>query len=313
MNLLIDTDPGHDDAIAIMTLLAVPETIHIVGISTVAGNQTIEKVTVNMLKIIELTKSRIPVASGSAGPLTRNLETGAHAHGSTGMDGPILPEPTTAAAGSHGVEFLKDAIEESPEPVTILALGPLTNIAALLQSHPSAADRIKGISLMGGGLRRGNITAAAEFNFYVDPEAADIVFRSGIDIVMSGLDVTDKAQIYPREWEPLRERGAASRFTAALLDFYHIYSRKHGYEGSALHDACAAAWLIAPELFESGNYHISIETRGSLTRGMSVADTRRVPANEPNARVLLDVKREEFVSLIRANLAELDSLIEAAP
>ena len=312
MNLLIDTDPGHDDAIAIMALLAVPENLHIAGICTVAGNQTIEKVTVNMLKIIELTKSRIPVAAGSVKPLARELETGADAHGSTGMDGPVLPEPTIKTVSSDGAAFLKDKIERSPEPVTVLALGPLTNIAVLLKSYPLLADKIDRISLMGGGLRRGNITAAAEFNFYVDPEAADIVFRSGIDIVMSGLDVTDKAQIYPHEWEPLRNRGAASRFTAALLDFYHIYSRKHGFDGSALHDACAALWLIAPSLFESRDYHIAIETQGSVTRGMSVADARRVPEKAPNAKVLTDVKRESFVALILENLTKLDALIECA-
>ncbi|MCG8477814.1 MAG: nucleoside hydrolase [Spirochaetales bacterium] len=311
MTLLIDTDPGHDDAIAIMTLLAVPESVHIAGVCTVAGNQTIERVTTNMLKIVELAKSTIPVAAGSVKPLARALETGADAHGSTGMDGPVLPEPTIRAVTSDGVGFLKEKIEESSEPVTILALGPLTNIATLLQSHPSVVDKIDTISLMGGGLGRGNVTAAAEFNFYVDPEAADVVFRSGIRIVMSGLDVTDRAQIYPREWEPLRGRGAASRFAAELLDFYHIYSKEHGYDGSALHDPCAAAWLIAPELFESRDYHIAIETAGAVTRGMSVADTRRVPAEAPNATVLVDVKREEFVRLIVENLATLDGHIES--
>ena len=264
-----------------------------------------------MLKIIELTKSWIPVAAGSVKPLARDLETGAHA--STGIEGPILPDPQIKIVSSDGVGFLKEKIDESTEPVMILALGPLTNITALLQFHPFVVDKIESISLMGGRLRRGNITAAAEFNFYVDPEAANIVFGSGIDIVMSGLDVTDKAEIYPHEWEPLRNWGAASRFAAALLDFYHIYSTKHGYDGSALHDACAAAWLIAPELFESRDYHIAIETQGRVTRGMSVADTRRIPEKAPNAKVVVDVKREEFVALIVENLAKLDALIEAVP
>ena len=318
MTLLIDTDPGHDDAIAIMTLLGASKAPRIAGICTVAGNQTIEKVSRNMLKIIELTKSRIPVAAGSARPLVRELETGAAAHGDTGMDGPILPDPKIQTVSSDGVGFLNEKIEESPEPVTILALGPLTNIAALLQSHPSVVEKIEGISVMGGALRSGNITATAEFNFYVDPEAADIVFRSGLNIVMSGLDVTEKAQIYPHEWALLKHRGAASRFAAALLDFYHIYSQKLGYDGSALHDPCAAAWLIAPQLFTSRDYPIAIETQGNLTRGMSVADTRRIKAPKDKgldknlARVLVDVQREAFVALIIENLARLDGFIESA-
>jgi len=236
--IIIDTDPGHDDAIAIMTLLAVPDEIEILGFVTVAGNQTLEKVTLNMLKIVELTGCGIPVAAGESGPLYRELEIGEEAHGETGMDGPHLPEPDIKPVSDNGVRFLKDRIMESSGDVTILALGPLTNIARLFMEYPEVKSHISKISIMGGGLSRGNETMAAEFNIYVDPEAADIVFRAGIPIIMSGLDVTDKAQIYPEEWDVLRCRGAASKLTAELLDFYNVYSRKFGYTGSALHDAC---------------------------------------------------------------------------
>ena len=307
--ILIDTDPGHDDAIAIMTLLAVPETINILGITTVAGNQTIDKVTTNALKIVELAKSSVPVASGSAGPLIRELQTGGDAHGSSGMDGPVLPQPTITPRTTAGVDFQKELIERCSERVTILALGPLTNIARLLQTYPQLTDRIEAIALMGGGIQRGNITPVAEFNIYVDPEAADIVFRSGVPIVMSGLDVTTQAQIYPTQWNALRSGGAASRCTAELLDFYHSFSRKHGYRGSALHDACAAVWLLEPHVFATREYHIAIETKGELTRGMTVADTRRIPAQPPNAKVLVGLQRDAFIALIIEHLATLDQLI----
>ncbi|NQT59511.1 MAG: nucleoside hydrolase [Bacteroidetes bacterium] len=307
--ILIDTDPGHDDAIAIMLLMAQPETFEILGFTTVAGNQTVEKVTRNMLKIAELTGSPVPIAIGEKKPMKRVLETGGTAHGESGMDGPNLPEPILKPVDEPGVEFLHAKIIQSPEPVTILALGPLTNIAVLLSRYPEVKERISEISLMGGEISSGNITRAAEFNIYVDPEAAEIVFSSSIPITMSGLDVTEKAIILPTEWNKLRSGGRASQFTAELLDFYNIYSDKLGFSGSCLHDACAAAWLIHPELFTSRKLNIKIETMGVVTRGMTVADTRKVPRHPANINVLIDVNREQFVDLVLRNLAKLDVLI----
>jgi pyrimidine-specific ribonucleoside hydrolase len=307
--IIIDTDPGHDDAIAIMTLMAHPELVKILGITTVAGNQSLELVTKNMLMIAELTKSLVPIVMGASKPLERELETGEHAHGSSGMDGHDLPSPSLLPLEVDYLSFLRETIISSFEKVSIVALGPLTNIAGLLTRYPELGGRIEEISMMGGGLSNGNITPAAEFNFYVDPEAAALVFASGVPITMSGLDVTEKAMIYPRQWEALHHGGAASRFFAQLLDFYNIASRKFGFEGSALHDLCAALWILKPDLFESAYYHVAIETRGELTRGMSLADRRRVPSLPPNARVLLDIDREGLVSYLLESLKRLDDMI----
>lgn len=309
-NIIVDTDPGHDDAIAIMLLLARPEQFNILGYVTVAGNQTSDKVTTNMLKIAELMGSDAPVVRGSRRPLTRDLETGASAHGVSGMDGPSLPAPTRSPVETDPTEFLYETIMQTEGPVTILALGPLTNIAKLVQAHPEVKAKVDRISLMGGGLHNGNKTATAEFNIYVDPEAAEIVFSSGIPIVMSGLDVTEKANIHPSDWKPLHEGGTASRFTADLLEFYARYAEEHGFDGSSLHDPCAAAYLIDPALFSGTPYAVHVETKGELTRGMTVADRRKFADEKPNALVLTDVDNRKFIQLVLDSIRTLDAMLD---
>ncbi|WP_320130363.1 nucleoside hydrolase [uncultured Sphaerochaeta sp.] len=309
-NIIVDTDPGHDDAIAIMLLLAHQEQFNILGFVTVAGNQTSDKVTTNMLKISELTRCAAPVVRGSLKPLTRELETGAEAHGISGMDGPDLPFPTRLPLDMDSIEFLYSTIMEAREKVTIVALGPLTNIAKLLLAHPEIKGNIEEISLMGGGINKGNKTATAEFNIYVDPEAAEIVYSSGIPIIMSGLDVTEKANIYPSDWEDLHTKGIASRFTASLLDFYAKYAKEHGFEGSSLHDPCATAYLIDPTLFEGTFYSVHIETKGELTRGMTVADKRSFAQAPLNVKVLTDIDRQRFIQLVRDSILTLDSQLK---
>lgn len=304
--ILIDCDPGHDDAIAILLALANPERLDVLGITTVGGNQALDKITDNALKLLSFVGRDVPVAKGAKGPILGELRTGEEAHGDSGMDGPVLPPSRFAPLGRRAVEFMAETIRSSDRPVTLVPIGPLTNIALLLVAYPDVKEKIERISLMGGGLAYGNVTETAEFNIYVDPEAARAVFESGVPIVMSGLDVTDKAAIYEEEIARLKRGGKVSVMVGELLDFYSIYSRKLGFEGSSLHDPCAVAWLLKPELFESRNYRVTVETGGGLTRGMTVADRRKKPDGVPNAEVLLDVDRDGFIRLVFDALARLD-------
>lgn len=307
-NIIIDCDPGHDDAIAILMALANKDKLNILGITTVGGNQLLDKVTNNTLKILSFLDEDIPVAAGEAYPLTREIHTGADAHGNSGMDGPILPEPKYSTVGTHAVRFMYERIKDSKDKVTLVPIGPLTNIALLLRSYPEIKEKIDLICLMGGGIYTGNRTPSAEFNIYVDPEAAKIVFNSGIDIVMAGLDVTNKAMIMDDERKELKGKGKVSNFVAELLDFYAIASKRFGFEGSALHDPCAIGYLLRPDLFEGKRYHVDIETQGNITRGMTLADIRPVPAKEANVFVLLDIKRKEFIEYVCNCLTKLDDI-----
>lgn len=305
--IIIDCDPGHDDAIAILMAAAFNEKLEILGVTTVGGNQTLEKITKNALAVLSFLQLDVPLAKGAAGPLTRHLETGADAHGETGMDGPSLPESTKEPVNDHAVTFMAELLRKSSFPVTLVPIGPLTNIALLLSTYPELKAKINRISLMGGGLYRGNVTATAEFNIYVDPEAAKIVFQSGIPIIMSGLDVTEKALIMDEEIEELRQRGGKySVFVAELLDFYSIASKRFGFAGSALHDPCAIAVLLKPELFKSSHVYVNVETQGEATRGMTYADLRPVPNMDANTEVLLDVDRKALINFLFEALARLD-------
>lgn len=304
--IIIDCDPGHDDAIAILLALAHPEQLEIRGITTVGGNQILDKITDNALKVLSFVNADIPVAKGAAAPLLGKLVTGEQAHGESGMDGPALPASRFKPVEQGAVEFMLEIIRSSEEKITLVPTAPLTNIALLITAYPEVKEKIEKISLMGGGLAYGNVTATAEFNIYVDPEAARIVFESGIPIVMSGLDVTDKAAIFEEEILALKSRGPVSVMVGELLDFYSIYGKKMGYVGSALHDPCAVAWLLRPELFESERLHVTVETEGRLTRGMTVADRRKKPDRPANTQVLLGVDREAFMKLLFDALDRLD-------
>lgn len=305
-NIIIDCDPGHDDAIAILMALANQDKLNILGITTVGGNQLLDKVTLNCLKTLSLVNKNIPVASGAASPLTREIHTGGDAHGDSGMDGPVLPPPKYRVVSTNAVQFMYEKIINSQEKVTLVPTGPLTNIALLLRTFPDIKDKIDLICLMGGGISTGNRTPAAEFNIYVDPEAAKIVFNSGVDIVMAGLDVTNKAMLMDDEKENLRGKGKVSAFVAELLDFYGIAGKRFGFEGCALHDPCAVGYLLRPDLFEGKKYHVDIETQGELTRGMTLADARPMPEKKANVFVLLEIKRKEFIEYVCACLEKLD-------
>ncbi|MEK3740241.1 nucleoside hydrolase [Paenibacillus odorifer] len=304
--IIIDCDPGHDDAIAILLAIANSEKLDLRGITTVGGNQILDKITENALKVISFVNADIPVAKGAAGPLFGKLVTGEEAHGESGMDGPLLPPSKFRPVEQGAVEFMLNIIRSSEEKITLVPMAPLTNIALLITAYPEIKDRIEKISLMGGGISYGNVTSTAEFNIYVDPEAARIVFESGIPITMSGLDVTDKAAIFEDEILALKERGPVSTMVGELLDFYSIYGKKMGYVGSALHDPCAVAWLLHPELFEFEHLYVTVETEGKLTRGMTVADRRKKTDRPANVQVLVGVDREAFMKLIFDSLEKLD-------
>lgn len=310
--IIIDCDPGHDDAIAILLAIANSEKLDLRGITTVGGNQILDKITENALKVISFVNADIPVAKGAVGPLFGKLVTGEEAHGESGMDGPLLPPSKFRPVEEGAVEFMLNIIRSSEEKITLVPMAPLTNIALLITAYPEIKERIEKISLMGGGISYGNVTSTAEFNIYVDPEAARIVFESGIPITMSGLDVTDKAAIFEDEIVALKERGPVSTMVGELLDFYSIFGKKMGYVGSALHDPCAVAWLLHPELFESEHLYVTVETEGKMTRGMTVADKRKKTDRPANVEVLVGVDREAFMKLIFDSLEKLDQELLAA-
>jgi len=303
--IIIDCDPGHDDAIALLLAAASPE-LELVGVTTVAGNQTVEKTTLNALKVLELAGADVPVVAGAAGPLVRSRSVAAHVHGESGLDGPDLPAPTTSAIDMHAVGFLAERIRERHGELTLVPTGPLTNIALLLALEPDA--RPERIVLMGGSVGEGNRTPAAEFNIWADPEAARRVFESGIDVTMIGLDVTHRAYVTPEETETLRAGGRVGKVAAELLDFYaHWHRRSYpDLAGSPLHDPVAVAQVIDPRLVEVKQAYIEVDCGWEQGRGRTNVDWRhRLDSHEPNATVGLDIDRGAFVRLITERLSSL--------
>lgn len=304
--IILDCDPGHDDAIAIVLALASPE-LDVKAITSSAGNQTPEKTLRNVLRMLTLLQRQdIPVAGGARKPLMRELIIADNVHGESGLDGPALPEPDFAPQSCTAVELMAKTLRESPQPVTIVATGPQTNVALLLNSHPELHDKIARIVMMGGAMVLGNWQPAAEFNIYVDPEAAEIVFQSGIPVVMAGLDVTHRAQIHGLDIERFRQLcNPVATIVAELLDFFMEYHKdaKWGFTGAPLHDPCTIAWLLKPHLFTSVERWVGVETQGKYTQGMTVVDYYFLTGNQPNTTVLLDVDREGFVDLLAERLA----------
>ena len=304
--IILDCDPGHDDAIAMVLALASPE-LDVKAITASAGNQTPDKTLRNVLRMLTLLgRQDIPVAGGARKPLMRELIIADNVHGESGLDGPALPEPDFAPQSVTAVELMAKTLRESPQPVTIVATGPQTNVALLLNSHPELHDKIARIVMMGGAMVLGNWQPAAEFNIYVDPEAAEIVFQSGIPVVMAGLDVTHRAQIHGLDIERFRQVGnPVATIVAELLDFFMEYHKdaKWGFTGAPLHDPCTIAWLLKPELFTSVERWVGVETQGKYTQGMTVVDYYFLTGKQPNTTVLLDIDRERFVDLLVERLA----------
>ncbi|MGN5082457.1 pyrimidine-specific ribonucleoside hydrolase RihA [Aeromonas sp. 31P] len=307
--VILDCDPGHDDAIALILALASPE-LKVLAVTTSAGNQTPDKTLNNALRILTLLgRDDIPVAAGAPKPLARELIIADNVHGESGLDGPKLPDPAFAPQAMTGLELMAKCLRESPQPVTLVPTGPLTNIALLLAAHPDLKPRIARIVLMGGAAGAGNWTPAAEFNIYVDPEAADMVFKSGIPIIMCGLDVTHEAQVMDEDIERVRAiTNPVAQCVAELLDFFMIYHRdpKWGFAGAPLHDPCTIAWLLAPELFHGVECRVDIETSGEHTVGMTVVDRYGLTGKPANALVLLGLDRPGFIDLLVTRLRAFD-------
>ncbi|WP_279464622.1 pyrimidine-specific ribonucleoside hydrolase RihA [Aeromonas veronii] len=307
--VILDCDPGHDDAIALILALASPE-LKVLAVTTSAGNQTPDKTLNNALRILTLLgRDDIPVAAGAPKPLARELIIADNVHGESGLDGPKLPDPAFAPQTMTGLELMAKCLRESAEPVTLVPTGPLTNIALLLAAHPDLKSKIARIVLMGGAAGAGNWTPAAEFNIYVDPEAADMVFKSGIPITMCGLDVTHEAQVMDADIERVRAiTNPVAQCVAGLLDFFMIYHRdpKWGFAGAPLHDPCTIAWLLAPELFHGVECRVDIETRGEHTVGMTVVDRYGLTGKPANALVLLGLDRPGFIDLLVTRLRAFD-------
>lgn len=308
--IIIDTDPGQDDAVAILLALASPEDIEVLGITAVAGNVPLELTAKNARKVCEVAgRSEIKVFAGCDRPLAHTLVTAEHVHGKTGLDGPDLPEPQMTLQDQHAVDFIIETLRAEPSrTVTLCPLGPLTNIATALQKAPDIAAKVQEIVLMGGAyFQVGNITPAAEFNIYVDPEAADIVFKSGIPIVVMPLDVTHKALVTAPRNEAFRNLGTTpGRVVAEWTDFFERFDKeKYGSAGAPLHDPTVIAYLIRPDLFTGRHINVEIETQSDLTRGMTVADWWRVADRSPNAMFMGGIDADGFFALLTERIARL--------
>lgn len=308
--IIIDTDPGQDDAVAILLALSSPENVEVLGITAVAGNVPLTLTQKNARIICELAgKPETKVYAGCDRPMARDLVTAEYVHGKTGLDGPELWEPQMALQDAHAVDFIIDTLRnEAPGTVTLCPLGPLTNIATAFTRAPDIVDRVQEIVLMGGAyFEVGNVTPAAEFNIYVDPQAADIVFRSGVPIVVMPLDVTHKALVTKPRNAAFRALGTkVGEFTAEMTDFFERFDReKYGSDGAPLHDPTVIAYLIRPDLFKGRHVNVEIETTSELTMGMTVADWWGVTNRTPNALFIGDLNADGFFDLLTERLARL--------
>ena len=309
--IIIDTDPGQDDALALMTAFGAKAEIKVLGVTCVAGNVPLDLTSINALKICELSGVyNVPVFKGSQAPLKRRLITAEHVHGKTGLDGTELSVEKKELELKSAVDFIIECIENHrDEKITICALGPLTNIAKVLTKNPRITEYVEEIVLMGGGFfEGGNITPAAEFNIYVDPEAAKIVLESGVKITMLPLDVTHKTLVQRDFLEKLRGSGKNSAIQAAkLLDFFERYdTEKYGSQGGPLHDPNVIVYLLNPEIYKGKLVNVEIEVNSELTRGMTVVDWWNVTERQPNAYYINDVKENKFFEIVLDKVLNLE-------
>jgi inosine-uridine nucleoside N-ribohydrolase len=304
--IILDVDPGHDDAVAIKLACGAPA-LELLAVTTVAGNVPLEKTTRNALRVLSLIgRPNIPVAAGAAAPLVRPLRTAEDIHGESGLEGPEIPDASFEPDERGATRLMADAVRGSPGPVTLVPVGPLTNVALFLREYPELKDRVARISLMGGSIGLGNTTPAAEFNVYVDPEAAREVFESGLPITMSGLDVTHQAGAGPAERERLRALGRVGSVVAELLEFFAAtYESIYGFDAPPLHDAVAVAAVLEPALLETRPMRVDVECESELTRGETVCDFYGVTGKRPNAEVGVRLDREGFFDLLYRSLSRL--------
>ena len=308
--IIIDTDPGQDDAVAILLALASPEEIEVLGITAVAGNVPLALTQKNARIVCELAgRTDIKVFAGAVRPMVRRLVTAEEVHGKTGLDGPVLPEPTMPLQPQHAVDFLVETLMSHPAgTITLCTLGPLTNIGLALVREPRIASRIKRIVAMGGGyFEQGNVTPAAEFNIYVDPQAARVVFESGIPITLVPLDCTHQALTTKKRLAVFKAMtNRSGEATAQMLDFFERYDvHKYGFDGGPLHDPCVIAWLLKPELFNGREVNVAIECESDLTMGATVIDWWKVTTRPPNATVIRSLDSDGFFALLTERIARL--------
>ena len=308
--IIIDTDPGQDDAVAILLALASPEDLEVLAITAVAGNVPLPLTAVNSLKMVELAGRReVPVYAGCDRPMVRPLITAEYVHGKTGLDGADLPDPVTALAPGHAVDRIIELVmSHEPGTLTLCPLGPLTNIGSALARAPEIAPRLREIVLMGGGFfEGGNTTPTAEFNIYVDPQAADLVFRCGAPLTVMSLDVTHRALMLPRHLDRFGRMGTPlGTAVYGLLTFYERYDvEKYGMEGGPLHDPCVIAYLLRPELFGGRQVNVEVEVQSELTMGMTVADWWGMTDRPRNAHWIRRIDSDGFFDLLVERLARL--------
>ncbi|MDQ6818807.1 MAG: nucleoside hydrolase [Actinomycetota bacterium] len=304
-DVILDCDPGHDDAIALLLALASPE-LRLLGVTTVSGNQTLEKTTANAIRVLDHVGRRdVPVAAGAQRPLTRERHVAAEVHGETGLDGPDLPPPSREPEPTHAIDWIAAAVANSPEPVTLVPTGPLTNVALFLARYPDLAAKLERVVLMGGAIGEGNVTPAAEFNIWADPEAAYRVFTSGLHLTMVGLDVTHQALMIPAHAQRLADSGKAGKMVADLYHFFsRFHARRYGWDGAPVHDAVALAQVVDPSLLETTHCGVVVDTGPELSRGRTHVDLR-CATWEPNCHVAVDVDRERFLALLIDRISAL--------
>lgn len=307
--IILDCDPGHDDALA-LTMAIASEQIELLGVTTSAGNQTPDKTLNNALRMLTLLGvTDVPVAGGNHRPLMRSLKIADYVHGETGLDGADLPEPAFEPADQPAVELIADILRSQAEPITLVVTGPMTNIALFLRIHPELENKIKQIVFMGGAAGQGNVEPTTEFNMAVDPEAAKIVINEGIPLVMAGLNVTLKAQIYPDDLEKIRKiNNQVAQAITGQMEFYGKWygQTEFGLAGTPVHDPCTIAYLLKPEIFETHTAYLDVETQGQLTAGETVVDFTGLMNQKPNAKILMDLDRQMFVDLIISLLHRFD-------
>jgi inosine-uridine nucleoside N-ribohydrolase len=304
--VILDCDPGHDDAIALLLALASPE-LELLGVTTVAGNQTLEKTTANAIRVLDhIGRDDVGVIAGAGRPLLREPSVAANVHGETGLDGPDLPPPSRSPAAEHAIDWMAATLTSAPGRVTLVPTGPLTNVALLLARYPEVVSRIERVVLMGGAIGEGNVTPAAEFNIWSDPEAAARVFTSGLDLTMAGLDVTHKALMTQGHADRLAATGRAGQLVADLYAHYsQFHQRIYGWQGSPVHDAVAVAHLIDATLLETRHCGVVVDTGPELSRGRTYVDLWGRAGWERNCHVATGIDAERFLGLLIERIGAL--------
>ena len=304
--IILDCDPGHDDAIALLLVLASPE-LELLGVTTVSGNQTLDKTTANAIRVLDRVGRReVPVAAGAARPLVRERHVAANVHGETGLDGPELPPPSRPAERLHAIDWIAETLAAGRDRVTLVATGPLTNVALFLARYPELSRRLERIVLMGGAIGEGNVTPAAEFNIWVDPEAAQRVFTSGVPLHMVGLDVTHQALMTSVHVQRLAVGGVAGRLVADLYAFYaQFHRRRYGWQGAPIHDAVAVAHVIDETILTTHHCGVRVDTDSELSRGRTNVDLRGGTGWERNCHVAVGIDADRFLELLVVRLQSL--------